>query len=463
MSPWLKGVLHLVALRIKSLKAQAEDWGLPLAEHWLELEASIPQSCWKKLRAHCPDAPANCGRYPASETHHVISGNTAKKMPCLTRISEDQHCETIHQPSTMQQQQQQQVTLKIFQHQQAQILLAGSSAGSIGSWGGGADDVESVSTLIKHAMEALHKPDADSMVRHVTQIVSLLASPMKRRMEDTQSATANLEGRQRTLNDKKQKDLRDALLRLLGAVGDQGLDLRDAGTLKLLKVPFERIRNLLQDADLERVAAREQWLVLAHVVGAHPLKLQRGSHEQQDRQQQNQLQQNQQQQEQDQEQTSEQIVYSSRRKIIFHRSTQGGIYEPNERIKQLPSVVLADAPIILTCSKCPQQLLSQWSWQKGGKVFVLKPWRRHPQCGGRYVAPNGIRTTNDIFNTLDLCQHELVRKDCRRCHGSGFCKHGRRRRACRECRASGLVGSWGGGYVGFQTANHIMSLVQSNK
>ena len=48
---WLRGTLHLVALRLKELREEARG---ELAEHWLDLRRSMPSSVWKALRASCP-------------------------------------------------------------------------------------------------------------------------------------------------------------------------------------------------------------------------------------------------------------------------------------------------------------------------------------------------------------------------------------------------------------------------
>jgi hypothetical protein len=48
---WLRGTLHLVARRLKELRADAHGG---LAEHWLHLRRSMPRSVWKSLRATCP-------------------------------------------------------------------------------------------------------------------------------------------------------------------------------------------------------------------------------------------------------------------------------------------------------------------------------------------------------------------------------------------------------------------------
>ena len=48
---WLRGTLHLVARRLKELRAEAPGG---LGEHWLDLQWSMPGSVWRTLRASCP-------------------------------------------------------------------------------------------------------------------------------------------------------------------------------------------------------------------------------------------------------------------------------------------------------------------------------------------------------------------------------------------------------------------------
>jgi len=51
ISGWLRGILYLVALRLKEVRKSASPQA---AEHWRQLRQSIPRSVWKALRLECP-------------------------------------------------------------------------------------------------------------------------------------------------------------------------------------------------------------------------------------------------------------------------------------------------------------------------------------------------------------------------------------------------------------------------
>jgi len=53
VTPWLRGVLHLVALRLRELCV-----GECKPAHWMELKRSMPRQVWKDFRAECPALPA---------------------------------------------------------------------------------------------------------------------------------------------------------------------------------------------------------------------------------------------------------------------------------------------------------------------------------------------------------------------------------------------------------------------
>eukprot|EP00929_Paragymnodinium_shiwhaense_P080839 TRINITY_DN42196_c0_g1_i1.p1 TRINITY_DN42196_c0_g1~~TRINITY_DN42196_c0_g1_i1.p1 ORF type:complete len:572 (+),score=58.83 TRINITY_DN42196_c0_g1_i1:137-1852(+) len=54
LSPWLRGCLHLVARRMRTLPTTSE----PAASHWQTLKSCLPRSVWKLYRASCPALPA---------------------------------------------------------------------------------------------------------------------------------------------------------------------------------------------------------------------------------------------------------------------------------------------------------------------------------------------------------------------------------------------------------------------
>ena len=120
---WLRGTLHLVALRLKELRE--EVWG-ELAEHWLDLRRSMPGSVWKALRASCP----------------AIDGTGEKETEGTPKETERQ--------------------------------TAQGACEDAGANPGGEAKVEAV---LRDAAESLESGDADQMLRAVIEAAALLSAP----------------------------------------------------------------------------------------------------------------------------------------------------------------------------------------------------------------------------------------------------------------------------------------------
>ena len=199
---WLRGALHLVALRLRELCE--EEPGGP-AKHWLDLQRSMPGSAWKLLRASCP-AVDRVGREaerpgPADEgARHGAEGLPGRETE--------------------------------------------------------------VEATLQEAAASLEAGDADRMLGAVIAVVAMLSAPREAAARG-EGAETMAEAALERLRAAQQSRLREALLRLL----DEGLDLSDPGTLRLLRPPLGDLSSLLHSRCLSGVAHAEQWLALARVVG----------------------------------------------------------------------------------------------------------------------------------------------------------------------------------------------------
>ena len=199
---WLRGTLHLVARRLKELRAEAPGG---LADHWLDLQRSMPGGVWRLLRASCP-AIASIGKGAES----------------LGVVDEGAH--------------------------HAVDAQAGREA-----------EVEAV---LQEAAASLEAGDADRMLNAVIEAAAILSAP-HRAAAQGEGAETMTEAALDRLRAAQQSRLREALLRLL----DEGLDLSDPGTLQLLRAPLEKLKSLFDGHCLSSSAHADQWLALARLVG----------------------------------------------------------------------------------------------------------------------------------------------------------------------------------------------------
>ena len=138
----------------------------------------------------------------------------------------------------------------------------------------------------------------------------------------------------------------------------------------------------------------------------------------------------------------------------------GGVYRPNERVRNLPAIYQAlDRVVQLKCSRCTERSSTSWFWKhpRNGRVCALVPQDGHRTCWkslgkkSRWLSLDGTDTCLDNFEHLDfcnhnrqrsrcpecggrfLCPHNLQRSQCKECGGRGICSHNRRRSVCHEC------------------------------
>lgn len=208
ISGWLQGILHLVAMRLV-------DSGNSPSTHWRELRKSIPSKLWKELRSHCPATPSDSDQ--TSEGYREA---------CITPADA--------------------VTLKMFLAKQKLKLSCSPSLSE-------ADIHDAVKRLESRTAVAFEAVNADAMLHICEDIIALMAPPRKKATHDNTEVTMS-EPAKDSLRCANQTRLRALLLQLLNA-----LDLQDEGTNKLLFVPLQRLRFLLQGREFKSLASQQQW------------------------------------------------------------------------------------------------------------------------------------------------------------------------------------------------------------
>ena len=152
---WLRGTLHLVALRLKELRKETPGG---LAEHWLGLQRSMPRSVWRLLRTSCPAIDTVCKE---AEQHGTVD--------------EGAH----HGPEAH----------------------PGREA--------------EVKAVLQEATASLESGDADRMLNAVSEAVAMLTAPRKAAVQE-EGAETMTEAALDRLRAAQQSRLRKVLLRLLG-------------------------------------------------------------------------------------------------------------------------------------------------------------------------------------------------------------------------------------------------------
>ena len=151
---WLRGTLHLVARRLKELRAEAPGG---LVEHWLDLRRSMPGSVWRTLRASCP-AIASVGK--EAERRGAVDEGTHRSV--------DAH--------------------------------AGREA--------------EVNAVLQEAAASPEDGDADRMLKAVVEAAAILSAPHRAAVQG-EGAETMTEAALDRLRAAQQSRLREALLRLL--------------------------------------------------------------------------------------------------------------------------------------------------------------------------------------------------------------------------------------------------------
>jgi len=127
----------------------------------------------------------------------------------------------------------------------------------------------------------------------------------------------------------------------------------------------------------------------------------------------------------------------------FEGGAEGEYWEPTADIQSLSTVSLAHlAKIQFSCANCAFKIVTDWYFTHPatGERRPLRPTPKGTRIRGHnckvsnFVAPDGSKGINSIYEHLDFCVHNCRRRDCSRCNPTAFCEHGVRKRACAECK-----------------------------
>ena len=384
MTPWLLGTLHLVAVRLEELDAAA----CPSSESHLQ-----------QLNQVMPRAASTC--LPARA---IDIGNATIVQPCDTLHAGDtdamcdNHLEAIG------------TSLQNIRHRQNIVIVQMCTLS-------GAERVVALEGVIKRCRLAMQTLDPEAMLQTLVQVVGLMSPPRKLPTDSKESAMAQL-GKPE-IQAAEQSQLREILLDMLGALGNGGLDLEDAGTLKLLKVPFACLQSFLTGVNLDVVRSSKQWAAIAQIVGCA---------------------------------TSSDIVQPADKRVE-HRTlvsakdrahVDGGYFRPNIKIRQCSTIYHRpyDATT-LRCTVCRAELQSCWYFVHpvSGMRAVIAPDAGHRPCtfGNKraaYITDNSIPVKRAAIQVCDYCSHQKLRSICKQCckQPNRFCTHGKRRDVCNLCR-----------------------------
>lgn len=277
-----------------------------------------------------------------------------------------------------------------------------------------------IDSAIQVAGRAYSSNDPQAMVDSVVQLMALLSPPRRHRiardvgMPMPEPAKARLQA-------ARQTHLRSLLSRLLGLSSSGGLDLQDAGTLKLLAAPLDRLQNLLDRCDWKNAGSWKQWEALAGAVGdrgcgmagQRPLSAC----------------------------AKAAMRKRGRPQPLLRQGIIKGLFMPPASVVCLQTVERrTNSPKRVECQLCGKHFVSDWYFihpLRPADARVLVP-PIHKACRGggvKYVVLDGSKCVRAMPNHVDFCQHKKLRLNCRQCctDPMRFCSCGKQRHSCRLC------------------------------
>lgn len=292
------------------------------------------------------------------------------------------------------------MTLHAVREEQRRVLIrAGSHAASRHA---------EIAAVLWRGQDALTRADPEAMVRAVVECVGFLSAP--RQKATIHTGKAMTEEATLQLQAATQTRLRHLLLRLLGASGGGGLDLGDPGTCTLLLRPLERLRHLLRDQKVSKLASSRQWSALAGM-------LDEAQHKRCD----------------------EDVGGHTQANGIGPGlvGCDGKVWQPYPRVRGFSTVQHRPAEAtVLRCTQCAVEIVSAWYFvnPSSGKSFVLTPHNGHSRCGGApFKAADGSPVARDATYAIDFCKHRMKRCRCAECGGEELCAHGKQSYQCKVC------------------------------
>eukprot|EP00438_Fugacium_kawagutii_P000639 Skav215309 [mRNA] locus=scaffold2444:43307:44635:+ [translate_table: standard] len=124
-------------------------------------------------------------------------------------------------------------------------------------------------------------------------------------------------------------------------------------------------------------------------------------------------------------------------------SSVGGEYQPNSKVRKLPSVFRLEEAVTVACSRCGTTMTSPWFWRhpRHETDHVLVPHKGHESCHSKFgkacpwLPLDGRAYVGDRFSSMDFCHHKCRRTQCVACGGADICQHKKRVFFCKLCKA----------------------------
>ena len=263
--------------------------------------------------------------------------------------------------------------------------------------------------------------DGDGLCRLVRRVAAWLHRPVARAAEVPNPSSVPQEIPREEVSHQLQSRIRRVLIRAL-----QNIDLEDENTRKCLESALTFIQAVVGGVDLTAypaTPATRQWHQLRSLVnGLDALKIQQddveppGANRQEGR------------------------TFAERGRV------SEGSYQPNKKIKGLPTVFEGKKVIQLQCSSCPATISSSWFFRHPGheQVSVLVPFKGHYACRkitgkmSPWIPASDFPGRIDRFDRLNFCIHKRERRYCKDCGSKYICKHQKRRHDCALCKKAPL-------------------------
>lgn len=124
------------------------------------------------------------------------------------------------------------------------------------------------------------------------------------------------------------------------------------------------------------------------------------------------------------------------------RAHVGDCFDPADKVKALSTIVhRPEHSRLVECEECGHKMLSSWFFvhPRSGATAVLIPSGGHAECRRRlrrkvhFKDPHEFPRQYDTFVGVDFCTHAKQRTKCAPCGGGSVCTHGRLRTKCRAC------------------------------
>mmetsp|Transcript_91975 Transcript_91975/g.297549 ORF Transcript_91975/g.297549 Transcript_91975/m.297549 type:complete len:555 (+) Transcript_91975:99-1763(+) len=253
LTPWLRGILHLVALRLHEVHSEGK-LSSQQSENWKELKRALPRNVWKSFRAQCPVMPSDAAS--AKE-----GGRSAREnWPEVGEVAEsnDKHgactrehgpCDSNRRPHLP--------TMKLVRAWQNRMIASVAAMHLT-------DRDQQVILAQERASAALECQDPELMLEAVEHCIAAL-SPPRSAPTGAKTGKSMSEAAKLRLRRERQSQLRLLLADLL-RYNCGGLDILDPYTRKLLAVPFGRLRALLEHRNISGTWASDEWALLSHVL-----------------------------------------------------------------------------------------------------------------------------------------------------------------------------------------------------